>query len=116
VSPADPVVYGAYLAGPLGHCIECHSAPGANGAPDIVNGLGAGGFTFTGPWGTSVAANITPTRLARYSDQEIKTIITTGVRPDGTHLLPPMGVGYYGRISDADLSAIVAYLRTLPAR
>jgi mono/diheme cytochrome c family protein len=26
---SDKVAYGAYLAGPLGHCIECHSSPGA---------------------------------------------------------------------------------------
>jgi hypothetical protein len=26
--PSDKVAYGGYLAGPLGHCTECHSSPG----------------------------------------------------------------------------------------
>ncbi len=32
----DPLVYGAYLAGPLGHCLEYHS-PLVNGRPDWEN-------------------------------------------------------------------------------
>jgi len=115
VADADPVAYGAYLVGPLGHCLECHSKPGPQG-PDIVGGLGAGGMRFTGPWGVSVAANITPTRIGHYSDADLKKIITTGIRPDGSHLLPPMGVAYYANVTDKDVSAIIAYLRTLPAK
>jgi mono/diheme cytochrome c family protein len=112
----DKVAYGAYLAGPLGHCIECHSPPGPNGRPDIENELGAGGFEIPGPWGISVSANITPTALADWTDDQIKTVITTGVRPDGSHLLPPMGIYYYKNITPEDLDAIVAYLRTLPSK
>jgi len=115
VPDENPLVYGAYLAGPLGHCIECHSAPGPRG-PDVVRGLGEGGMRFAGPWGVSIAANITPTNLARYSDAELKKIITKGERPDGSRLLPPMGVAYYANISDTDISAIIAYLRSLPPK
>jgi mono/diheme cytochrome c family protein len=115
VSDKDALAYGAYLAGPLGHCIECHSAPGPMG-PDVVGGLGQGGMRFTGPWGVSIAANITPIGLKRYSDAELKKIITTGERPDGSHLLPPMGVAYYANMNDADVSAIIAYLRSLPPK
>jgi mono/diheme cytochrome c family protein len=110
---SDKVAYGAYLAGPLGHCIECHSSPGANGAPDYVNHLGAGGMSFNGPWGTTVARNITPTNLGTWLDSDIKTAITTGVRPGGERLKPPMAYGYYKNISRDDLDAIVAYLRSL---
>jgi len=116
VSPGDKVAYGRYLAGPAGHCIECHSPPGADGAPDIENKLGAGGMALLGPWGVSVSANITPTGLQRYTDAEVKTIITTGVRPDGSHLKPPMAVPYYTKMRAADLDALVAYLRTLPRK
>ncbi len=116
VDRSDPVVYGAYLAGPAGHCIECHSPPGPNGAPDHVNMRGAGGFEFHGPWGVSTSSNITPTGLADWTDAEIKTAITTGVRPDGSRLKPPMGVYYYANISDEDLDALVAYLRALPPK
>jgi mono/diheme cytochrome c family protein len=116
VARGDKLAYGRYLAGPLGHCVECHSTPGPQGAPDLVNQLGAGGMKFTGPWGESVAANITPRGLARYSDGELKKIITSGVRPDGSKLLPPMGTAYYARMSASDLDALVAYLRSLPPK
>ena len=116
VSQSDEVAYGRYLAGPAGHCIECHSSPGANGQADFANALGAGGLKFPGPWGLSVAPNITPTGLARYSDAEVKAIITTGVRPEGSRLKPPMAVPYYARMKEADLDALVAYLRTLPRK
>jgi len=112
----DPVAYGKYLAGPAGHCIECHSPPGPQGAPDIGNKLGAGGFSFYGPWGTSVSTNITPSGLAHYSDADLRKVITTGVRPDGSRLKPPMGTSYYARMSSADLDALVAYLRALPPK
>lgn len=116
VSPKDKVAYGKYLAGPAGHCVECHSAPGAQGGPDLQNKLGAGGFPFTGPWGVSVSTNITPTGLAKYSDADLKKVITTGVRPDGSKLKPPMAIPYYANMKAADLDALVAYLRTLPPK
>jgi cytochrome c len=113
---SDKVAYGGYLAGPLGHCIECHSSPGPHGAPDFVNNLGAGGMTFHGPWGESVSRNITPTNLANWSDDDIKQAITTGRRPDGERLKPPMAYRYYNKIAANDLDAIVAYLRSLKAK
>lgn len=116
VDPSDTLAYGAYLAGPAGHCVECHSPPGPTGAPDIQNALGAGGYEFHGPWGVSVSPNITPKGLAAWSDTEIKAAITKGVKRDGTRLMPPMGFAYYDTMREQDLDAIVAYLRTLPAK
>ena len=116
VSPKDKVAYGRYLAGPLGHCVECHSPAGPQGAPDLENKLGAGGFSFYGPWGTSVSTNITPTGLSKYSDADLRKVIATGVRPDGSKLKPPMGVPYYAKMRAADMDALVAYLRSLPPK
>ncbi len=113
--PSDVVRYGAYLAGPLGHCIECHSTPNEKGIPDFKSRIGGGGLAFHGPWGVSYAPNITPTGIGQWSDAEIKTAITQGVRPNGSRLMPPMGIAYYKGIKPADLEAIVAYLRTLKA-
>lgn len=115
VGKNDLIAYGAYLAGPAGHCIECHSPMGPQG-PDIKNNLGAGGLEFHGPWGVSVSSNITPTGLSKWSDDEVKQMIRRGKRPDGSPMLPPMGYSYYANISDTDLSAIVAYLRSLPPK
>jgi len=116
VPRVDKLAYGRYLAGPLGHCLECHSTPGPQGAPDLDKGLGGGGMSFNGPWGTSVATNITPKGIGSYSDDALKKVITTGVRPDGSRLRPPMGTGFYANLNAAELDALVAYLRSLPAR
>lgn len=116
VSKADKVAYGAYLAGPLGHCIECHTPLGPQGF-DYQKRLGAGGITFRGPWGVSAARNITAHRdsgIGAWTDAEIKRAITQGISRDGGRLHPPMGYGYYARMTDDDLSALVAYLRTIP--
>ncbi len=115
VSRSDTLAYGAYLAGPAGHCLDCHTPLGERGG-DFANRLGAGGFEFHGPWGTSVSSNITPTGLKKWSDNEVKQMVTTGTRPDGTRMLPPMAYPYYANISANDLDALVAYLRTLPPK
>lgn len=113
---SEKVAYGAYLAGPAGHCIECHSPMGPGGAPDIEHQLGAGGQEIPGPWGISVSANITPTGLGDRSDGEIKRMITDGIRPDGSRMMPPMPYSYYASMTPEDLNAIIAYLRTLLPR
>ncbi len=113
VSRTNKLAYGAYLAGPLGHCMECHSSPNDRGIPDFVNKPGAGGMAFNGPWGTSVAANITPTAIAAWTDVQLQKAITSGERPNGDKLRPPMGFAYYKNMSKKDLDALVAYLRTL---
>jgi len=42
--------------------------------------------------------------------------IAQGVGKDGRKLLPPMGFAWYARMSQQDLDAIVAYLRTVPPK
>ncbi|MDH3537759.1 MAG: cytochrome c [Gammaproteobacteria bacterium] len=114
-SSDDTLAYGAYLAGPLGHCIECHP-PFTDGHPDYANRLGAGGVEFIGPWGKSVSANITPHAdgLKAKTDDYLASVITTGKRPDGSTLKPPMGFSYYRNLRQQDLAAIIGYLRSLP--
>jgi mono/diheme cytochrome c family protein len=113
----DPVKRGFYLV-TIGHCMECHT-PLVRGSRDFENGYGKGGFKFFGTWGESEARNITSHRtagLGAWSDAEIKRAIAQGVARDGTKLKPPMGYAWYARVTDADLDAIVAYLRTVPAK
>jgi mono/diheme cytochrome c family protein len=112
--PRGPTVeYGAYLAGPIAHCTECHSPMGPEGP--MLELVGAGGFEFHGPWGVSTAANLTPhpEGLARWSDEEVKRMIVEGVRPDGTTMAPPMPYSFLARMTDEDLEAVVLYLRSL---
>jgi len=111
---SDPVRYGAYLAGPLGHCLECHT-PMVKGRRDYEHGKGAGGFVFKGPWGASVARNLTPheTGLKAWTDAQIARAIREGVSRDGTPLRPPMAFAWYRNIGDPEMKALIAFLRSL---
>jgi mono/diheme cytochrome c family protein len=114
----DKLKRGFYLA-TIGHCMECHTPFAPPGGPDFANSLGKGGREFPGPWGVSKSRNITSHKTAGigdWTDAEIKTAITQGKRKDGTPLKGPMGYQYYAKMADADLDAVVAYLRTLPAK
>ena len=116
---SDKVAYGAYLAGPLGHCVECHTPMGADHHQQFATLLGAGGMQFNGPWGLSVAKNITsdPEQgLGKWTDTEIERAIRTGIDRDGHPLKPPMGYRYYSKISADDMAALIAWLRSLPPR
>lgn len=114
IPPGQTVEYGQYIVS-ITHCLECHT-PFAPDGTLIEAELGRGGFEFHGPWGTSVAANLTssPDGLANYTDAEVATMITQGVRPDGSRMLPPMPYPYLARMTPEDLSAAILYIRTLP--
>ncbi|MEA2871039.1 MAG: hypothetical protein QOH67_1015 [Hyphomicrobiales bacterium] len=114
---ANKVKKGFYLA-TIGHCMECHTPMGPKGR-EFETSLGKGGFEFPGPWGVSVARNITSHKekgIGAWSDDEIKRAITKGVSKDGSPLKPPMGYGFYANMTEGDLDAVVAYLRTVPAK
>jgi hypothetical protein len=99
--------------------MECHTPFGPRGGKDFVGDLGKGGMEFPGPWGTSVSRNITSSKtkgIGAWTDAEIKTAITQGKSKDGSPLKPPMGYPYYEHVTVADLDAVVAYLRTVPAK
>jgi mono/diheme cytochrome c family protein len=112
-SRKDPVKYGEYLAGPLGHCMECHT-PWVKGHADMTK-VGAGGNPFRGPWGVAVSRNLTPheTGLKGWTDAQIERAIREGVGKDGKPLRPPMAYGWYKNISAPDMKALIAYLRSL---
>ena len=114
---SDKVKHGFYLA-TIGHCMECHTPMGPRGR-EFATKLGTGGFEFPGPWGVSVARNITQSKtkgIGGWTDAEIKRAITTGVSKDGSKLKPPMGFGYYANMTDSDLNDVIAWLRTVPAK
>jgi len=110
------VEYGAYLAGPLGHCTVCHTPQLPTGQFDFTNNLGAGGMEFAGPGGPVVAANITPTGLSGYTDEQLATLITHGTRPNGSVLSPPMPTYFLANLKPDDVKALILYLRQLPPK
>jgi mono/diheme cytochrome c family protein len=116
----DKIAYGGYLAGPVGHCMGCHTPFAEEGRLDMSR-LGAGGrefAVFNQAGGLTVSRNITPdpeSGIGKWSDADIKRTITTGIRPDGTKLARNMPFDWYAKIAPADLDALVAYLRSLKA-
>lgn len=94
-------------------CAGCHST---NIQPPLSGGdedfLGGG---ETPPFGHLRAPNITPGgRLAAYSDGELSRAIREGVSREGRPMLVMPSAGFH-EMSDRDLAALIAYLRSQPA-
>ena len=112
----DVVRHGEYLATVEG-CAFCHS-PFRDDNTMIDKFKYAGGQKFdVTPWGTFVSYNLTSdkeTGLGNWSDDQIKTFVTTGTRRDGSRMLPyPMPWPNYASMTPDDLNALVAFLRSL---
>ena len=134
---------GQYLV-TIGGCNDCHTpwVMGPNGpAPDMSRALSGHpqdfvikqpariegdrwavataptNTAFSGPWGVSFAANLTPDRMTGTGIWTAETFRNT-IR-NGRHwgvarpLNPPMPWFNYAKATDEDLKSIYAYLRTL---
>jgi mono/diheme cytochrome c family protein len=107
---------GQYLV-ELAGCGHCHTPGHFLGKEDASRELGGSDVGFEVPgMGTFVGPNLTPdqdTGLGKWTDTQIATAIRNGVRPDGRVLSPVMPWPSFNRLSDADVQAIITYLRTL---
>jgi mono/diheme cytochrome c family protein len=118
VSRDDVIAYGKYVTHTLGHCTGCHT-PRANGKLDFSR-TNIGGRIFENIYGlgfVAVSMNITPhpdAGIGEWGDEDIKRAITKGISRNGRTLAAVMAFPYYNKISEEDLDAIVAYLRSLP--
>jgi mono/diheme cytochrome c family protein len=116
--PEDPVKRGFYLS-TIAHCMECH-ARRPDGELDFMGWYGKGGSVMKGPWGEAKVANITshPTvGIGGWSDAEVRRALTHGVHKDGRPFAQPMARhGYYSQLTEQDLSALVAWLRSIPPK
>jgi mono/diheme cytochrome c family protein len=139
---ANPVARGKYLVTAKG-CGDCHTPMkmGAQGPeydmPRMLSGFDARGTVptmppigdvamvyvlepaFAGAWGMSFAANLTPdaeTGLGTWTEQQFLDTLRNGRHQGrGRQLLPPMPWQPFGQMNDADLKAVFAYLKTVPA-
>lgn len=109
----DKLAYGKYVAD-TAHCMECHTPRGDRGMLQTGK-WGAGGQIFGGPWGQSISRNLTPdaSGLKDWSDAQIENAVRNGKDRDGNPYKPPMAFSFYKNISDTDMSALLAYLRSL---
>ncbi len=109
----SPAARGAYLVQALGHCGECHTPRNFLGGPRRDRVL-AGGM---GPEGKRVP-NLTPARLKSWSDADLKEFLLSGATPDGDAAAEPMDEvirNSSSKLLPADLAAVIAYMRSLPA-
>ena len=143
-SAAETVVRGKYLVTTSG-CNDCHTPwkMGAMGPePDMSRMLSghpqdfelppppepqgpwivaasATNTAWSGPWGTSFTANLTPDRetgLGKWTLRNFVETIRTGRHMGrGRPVLPPMPIPMYKHFTDADLEAVFAYLQSIPA-
>jgi len=110
--PANRLRWGAYMV-TLGGCSECHT-PMERGQP--LPGMEfAGGQVFRGAWGTTtVSANISPdpSGIGYYDEALFIQVLKTGyVKARKLDALMP--VEQYSGLTDDDLKAMFAYLRTV---
>lgn len=126
---------GQYLVRITG-CHDCHSPKVEGMTPDLSRALSGRPSTtpipsqakgevhasldltaWTGPWGQSVASNLTPDPATgigkRYTEATFITAMRTGRKPEGTQIQPPMPSEVYQNMTDEDLRAIWAYLQTV---
>jgi mono/diheme cytochrome c family protein len=138
------VEHGAYMVRAMG-CNDCHTPwkMGPKGpepdmsraltghpenlkmppAPQLPEGpwvavIGATQTAWSGPWGVSFTANLTPdkeTGLGDWTeDMFIKTMRTGLHQGKGRPILPPMPWSMIGKLTDNDLKDVFAYLQSLP--
>ena len=109
---SDPVKRGAYLAN-AATCIECHTPPTPSG--ELQPGMEfSGGYVLKGPWGEPASANLTPdpSGIPYYDEATFIESIRTGkVKARKLNILMPWR--YFRNMTDQDLKAVFAYLRTL---
>lgn len=120
--PRPPATYrgaverGSYLVGGLLQCFYCHSerAWDQPGAP-ITGPPGAGRIYAQDGSYPLVAVNLTPddeTGIGLRTDEELERAIRRGIGHDGRRLSGAMPFEYFRKLTDEDVAAVIAYLRS----
>ncbi len=108
---ADPqAARGEYLLRAAG-CVACHTDSEHKGR------FLAGGRAFVTPQGTFYSPNITPDPdhgIGHWSEQDLARALTKGIGPAGHRYYPLFPYTSYTRMRAEDISALKAYLDTVP--
>jgi len=133
----DILTHGRYIATIAG-CSSCHTPDRAEfqnpqkltleqiqtlafdgqNALDTEKFLAGGRLFDLGPAGLVYTRNLTPdkeTGIGKWSDEQIKIAVKTGLAADGTTLFPVMPYHVYNGMADDDLLAVVAFVRSVKA-
>jgi len=109
IDSGDIVTRGRYVFALAGGC-GCHTPK--------EGPTNAGGRPLKTPFGTFYGTNITPDPthgIGKWTDKQLIDGIRLGVRPDGSVMSPVMPYPAFSGMSDTDVTALVTYLRNLPA-
>jgi mono/diheme cytochrome c family protein len=104
-SSPELVARGQHLATAITKCVGCHG-------PD----LGGSKFIDDPALGSIAASNLTSGRggtIGNYDDAALERVIRHGVKSDGTPALV-MPSEEYANLTDEDLAAVIAYVRSVP--
>jgi len=92
-------------------------APAPAPGPWLVT-VAATNTAWSGPWGVSYTANLTPdaeTGLGKWTLRDFMATLRTGRHMGrGRLILPPMPIPMYKHFTDSDMDAIFTYLRSIP--
>ena len=87
-------------------------------APPWIMASAPTNTAHSGPWGVSFTANLTPdvnTGLGIWTEEMFIKALRTGRHMGASReILPPMPWSNYGQMTDEDLKAVYAYLRSIP--
>jgi mono/diheme cytochrome c family protein len=116
----SPIERGNYIVDSVAVCQDCHTPRSEAGVPITEQYLAGATCIVQLPNGSCLnSRNLTnhETGLLNRTDAEIKRMIREGIRPAATgeeSLSPVMPYYVFHNMSDDDLDAVVAYLRTVP--
>ena len=110
---SDLVKRGDYLVNGILTCGNCHTPKGPSG--EITDKAFSGGASWDEPPFKVTASNITQdkeTGIGNYTNAELKQLLRKGVKRNGVPVAMVMPSGFYEIMTDRDLDAVIAYLRT----
>ena len=111
---SDLVKRGDYLVNGILTCGNCHTPKGPTG--EIMDKAFSGGLSWDEPPFKVTASNITQdneTGIGNYTDAELKQVLRKGIKRNGVPVAMIMPSGFYEIMTDRDLDAVIAYLRTI---
>nr|WP_298720422.1 cytochrome c [uncultured Steroidobacter sp.] len=107
---ADALVERGRYVALAANCASCHTRPGGAAY--------AGGVAFETPLGTIYSTNITssPERgIGKWTAQDLRRALHEGIAAGGYRLFPAFPYTSFTQMTDEDVDALYAYMRTVPA-
>ncbi len=108
--PKQLIDKGEYLT-KAGDCIACHTNTRQKGTPF------AGGLYIATPFGFFYTPNITPdknTGIGNWTNDQFIKAMQKGIAPDGANYYPVFPYECFTKVTNDDLTAIFAYLKSIP--